>query len=238
MLEKLPQLKEFYYTGVSHKIGEVHDGAATMDWMEQEQERGITITSAATTCTWNFPTDQGSKIDSTKSYHFNIIDTPGHVDFTVEVNRSLRVLDGLVFLFSAVDGVEPQSETNWRLADNYKVPRMGFVNKMDRQGSDFLKVCQQIKDMLKSNAVPIVLPIGEEEDFRGVVDLVKNQAIVWHEENKGSTFDVVDIPDGMKADVEKYRANLIEAVAEYDDNLLEKFLKILSQFLRMKFMKL
>ena len=212
-----------YYTGVSHKIGEVHDGAATMDWMEQEQERGITITSAATTCTWNFPTDQGNKIDSTKPYHFNIIDTPGHVDFTVEVNRSLRVLDGLVFLFSAVDGVEPQSETNWRLADNYKVPRMGFVNKMDRQGSDFLKVCQQIKDMLKSNAVPIVLPIGEEEDFRGVVDLVKNQAIVWHEENKGSTFDIVDIPDDMKADVEKYRANLIEAVAEYDDNLLEKF---------------
>ena len=212
-----------YYTGVSHKIGEVHDGAATMDWMEQEQERGITITSAATTCEWNFPTDQGKKIDISKPYHFNIIDTPGHVDFTVEVNRSLRVLDGLVFLFSAVDGVEPQSETNWRLADNYKVPRMGFVNKMDRQGSDFLKVCQQIKDMLKSNAVPIVLPIGEEEDFKGVVDLVKNQAIVWHEENKGSTFDVVDIPDDMRADVEKYRANLIEAVAEYDDNLLEKF---------------
>ena len=212
-----------YYTGVSHKIGEVHDGAATMDWMEQEQERGITITSAATTCTWNFPTDQGKKIDSSKPYHFNIIDTPGHVDFTVEVNRSLRVLDGLVFLFSAVDGVEPQSETNWRLADNYKVPRMGFVNKMDRQGSDFLKVCNQIKDMLKSNAVPIVLPIGNEEDFKGVVDLVKNQGIIWHEENKGSTFDVVDIPDNMKDEVEKYRANLIEAVAEYDDNLLEKF---------------
>jgi elongation factor G len=212
-----------YYTGVSHKIGEVHDGAATMDWMEQEQERGITITSAATTCTWNFPTDQGNKIDDTKPYHFNIIDTPGHVDFTVEVNRSLRVLDGLVFLFSAVDGVEPQSETNWRLADNYKVPRMGFVNKMDRQGSDFLKVCQQIKDMLKSNAVPIVLPIGEEEDFKGVVDLVKNQAIVWHEDNMGSTFDVVDIPEELKSDVQKYRANLIEAVAEYDDNLLEKF---------------
>ena len=212
-----------YYTGVSHKIGEVHDGAATMDWMEQEQERGITITSAATTCTWNFPTDQGKKIDSSKPYHFNIIDTPGHVDFTVEVNRSLRVLDGLVFLFSAVDGVEPQSETNWRLADNYKVPRMGFVNKMDRQGSDFLKVCNQIKEMLKSNAVPIVLPIGNEEDFKGVVDLVKNQGIIWHEENKGSTFDVVDIPDDMKDEVEKYRANLIEAVAEYDDNLLEKF---------------
>ena len=212
-----------YYTGVSHKIGEVHDGAATMDWMEQEQERGITITSAATTCTWNFPTEQGKKIEGSKPYHFNIIDTPGHVDFTVEVNRSLRVLDGLVFLFSAVDGVEPQSETNWRLADNYKVPRMGFVNKMDRQGSDFLKVCNQIKDMLKSNAVPIVLPIGNEEDFRGVVDLVKNQGIIWHEENMGSTFDIVDIPEDMKADVEKYRANLIEAVAEYDDNLLEKF---------------
>ena len=212
-----------YYTGVSHKIGEVHDGAATMDWMEQEQERGITITSAATTCTWNFPTDQGKKIESSKPYHFNIIDTPGHVDFTVEVNRSLRVLDGLVFLFSAVDGVEPQSETNWRLADNYKVPRMGFVNKMDRQGSDFLKVCNQIKDMLKSNAVPIVLPIGNEEDFKGVVDLVTNRGIIWHEENKGSTFDVVEIPDDMKDEVEKYRANLIEAVAEYDDNLLEKF---------------
>ena len=212
-----------YYTGVSHKIGEVHDGAATMDWMEQEQERGITITSAATTCTWNFPTEQGSKVDSSKPYHFNIIDTPGHVDFTVEVNRSLRVLDGLVFLFSAVDGVEPQSETNWRLADNYKVPRMGFVNKMDRQGSDFLKVCNQIKDMLKSNAVPIVLPIGNEEDFKGIVDLVKNRGIVWHEENKGSTFDVVDIPEDMKDEVDKYRANLIEAVAEYDDNLLEKF---------------
>ena len=212
-----------YYTGVSHKIGEVHDGAATMDWMEQEQERGITITSAATTCTWNFPTDQGKKIEGSKPYHFNIIDTPGHVDFTVEVNRSLRVLDGLVFLFSAVDGVEPQSETNWRLADNYKVPRMGFVNKMDRQGSDFLKVCNQIKTMLKSNAVPIVLPIGNEEDFKGIIDLVKNRGIVWHEENKGSTFDVVDIPEDMKDEVEKYRANLIEAVAEYDDNLLEKF---------------
>ena len=212
-----------FYTGVSHKIGEVHDGAATMDWMEQEQERGITITSAATTCTWNFPTNQGEKNDNTKPYHFNIIDTPGHVDFTVEVNRSLRVLDGLVFLFSAVDGVEPQSETNWRLADNYKVPRMGFVNKMDRQGSNFLNVCNQIKDMLKSNAVPIVLPIGEEDNFRGIVDLVKNQAIVWHEEKMGSTFDVIEIPDDMKEEVDEYRSNLIEAVAEYDDALLEKF---------------
>ena len=155
-----------YYTGVSHKIGEVHDGAATMDWMEQEQERGITITSAATTCTWDFPTDNGKKNDESKGYHFNIIDTPGHVDFTVEVNRSLRVLDGLVFLFSAVDGVEPQSETNWRLADNYKVPRIGFVNKMDRQGSNFSMVCNQVKEMLGSNAVQIVLPIGEEADFK------------------------------------------------------------------------
>tara|TARA_B100001093_G_scaffold9705_1_gene9203 strand:- start:553 stop:2538 length:1986 start_codon:yes stop_codon:yes gene_type:complete len=194
-----------------------------MDWMEQEQERGITITSAATTCTWDFPTKQGEKKEDTKPYHFNIIDTPGHVDFTVEVNRSLRVLDGLVFLFSAVDGVEPQSETNWRLADNYKVPRMGFVNKMDRQGSNFLNVCNQIKDMLKSNAVPVVLPIGEEDNFKGIVDLVKNQAIVWHEEKMGSTYDIIEIPEEMKSEVEEYRANLIEAVAEYDDALLEKF---------------
>ena len=214
-----------FYTGVSHKIGEVHDGAATMDWMEQEQERGITITSAATTCTWNFPTEQGEPLDGTKPYHFNIIDTPGHVDFTVEVNRSLRVLDGLVFLFSAVDGVEPQSETNWRLADNYKVPRIGFVNKMDRQGSNFLGVCNQVKDMLKSNAVPIVLNIGDEEDFIGIVDLVKNRAIVWHDDNFGSTFDVVDIPDDMKEEARKYRALLIEEVAGYDENLLEKFME-------------
>jgi len=212
-----------FYTGVSHKIGEVHDGAATMDWMEQEQERGITITSAATTCNWNFPTDQGKSIDQTKSYHFNIIDTPGHVDFTVEVNRSLRVLDGLVFLFSAVDGVEPQSETNWRLADNYKVPRIGFVNKMDRQGSDFLGVCKQVIEKLGSKAVPIVLNIGDEEDFKGIVDLVKNQAIIWHEDNFGSTFDIVDIPDNLKEESQRLRGELIEAVAEYDENLLEKY---------------
>ena len=212
-----------FYTGVSHKIGEVHDGAATMDWMEQEQERGITITSAATTCNWNFPTDQGKAIDSTKSYHFNIIDTPGHVDFTVEVNRSLRVLDGLVFLFSAVDGVEPQSETNWRLADNYKVPRIGFVNKMDRQGSNFLGVCNQVIEKLGSKAVPIVLNIGDEEDFKGIVDLVKNVAMVWHEDNFGSTFDIVDIPDDLKEEAERLRGELIEAVAEYDENLLEKY---------------
>ncbi|NCF30994.1 MAG: elongation factor G [Bacteroidetes bacterium] len=212
-----------FYTGVSHKIGEVHDGAATMDWMEQEQERGITITSAATTCTWQFPSEQGKPTADAKGYHFNIIDTPGHVDFTVEVNRSLRVLDGLVFLFSAVDGVEPQSETNWRLADNYKVPRIGFVNKMDRQGSNFLNVCQQVKDMLKSNAVPIVLNIGDEEDFRGIVDLVKNRAIVWHDDNFGSTFDVIDIPEDLKEEAETHRGQLIEAVAEYDENLLEKY---------------
>ena len=212
-----------FYTGVSHKIGEVHDGAATMDWMEQEQERGITITSAATTCTWDFPQYQGKPTADSKPYHFNIIDTPGHVDFTVEVNRSLRVLDGLVFLFSAVDGVEPQSETNWRLADNYKVPRIGFVNKMDRQGANFLNVSTQVREMLKSNAVPIVLNIGDEEDFRGIVDLVTNKAIVWHEDNFGSTFDEVPIPEDMLEDVEKYRAELIEAVAEYDEGLLEKF---------------
>ena len=214
-----------YYTGVSHKIGEVHDGAATMDWMEQEQERGITITSAATTCTWDFPIENGEKTPDTKGYHFNIIDTPGHVDFTVEVNRSLRVLDGLVFLFSAVDGVEPQSETNWRLADNYKVPRIGFVNKMDRQGSDFLGVCQQVKDMLKSNAVPIVLNIGDEDEFKGVIDLVKNRAIVWHDATQGATFDIIDIPEDMKEEAKKYRALLIEEVASYDENLLEKFME-------------
>ena len=214
-----------YYTGVSHKIGEVHDGAATMDWMEQEQERGITITSAATTCTWKFPMENAQPLPDTKDYNFNIIDTPGHVDFTVEVNRSLRVLDGLVFLFSAVDGVEPQSETNWRLADNYKVPRMGFVNKMDRQGSNFLEVCKQVKEMLGSNAVPIVLPIGDEADFRGIIDLVKNRAVVWHDETQGATFDVVDIPEEMKEEVRKYRGMLIEEVAAYDENLLEKFME-------------
>ena len=214
-----------YYTGVSHKIGEVHDGAATMDWMEQEQERGITITSAATTCTWQFPMENAETLPDTKDYHFNIIDTPGHVDFTVEVNRSLRVLDGLVFLFSAVDGVEPQSETNWRLADNYKVPRIGFVNKMDRQGSDFMMVCKQVKEMLGSNAVPIVLNIGDEENFKGIVDLVKNRAIIWHEEGMGATFDVVDIPEELKEEARVLRANLIEEVASYDESLLEKFME-------------
>ncbi|WP_031426253.1 elongation factor G [Flavimarina sp. Hel_I_48] len=214
-----------FYTGVSHKIGEVHDGAATMDWMEQEQERGITITSAATTCSWKFPMENAQPLPDSKDYHFNIIDTPGHVDFTVEVNRSLRVLDGLVFLFSAVDGVEPQSETNWRLADNYKVPRMGFVNKMDRQGSNFLEVCKQVKEMLGSNAVPIVLPIGDEDNFRGIVDLVKNRGVIWHDETQGSTFDVVEIPEEMKEEVRMYRGMLIEEVAAYDESLLEKFME-------------
>ena len=193
--------------------------------MEQEAERGITITSAAVTVDWKFPTEQGKPLPDAKDYHFNIIDTPGHVDFTVEVNRSLRVLDGLVFLFSAVDGVEPQSETNWRLADNYKVPRMGFVNKMDRQGADFLNVCKQVKEMLGSNAVPIVLPIGEEADFKGVVDLVKNRAIVWHDENHGSTFDIVEIPAEMADEVKQFRGQLIEEIAAYDENLLEKYME-------------
>ena len=203
-----------YYSGVSHKIGEVHDGAATMDWMAQEQERGITITSAATTVYWDY---RGTK------YHVNIIDTPGHVDFTVEVNRSLRVLDGLVFLFSAVDGVEPQSETNWRLADNYNVSRIGFVNKMDRQGADFLKVCKQVKEMLGSNAVPLQLPIGNEEHFEGVVDLINFRGIVWNEEDKGMTFTEVPIPDDMMEEALMYREQLLEAVADFDDSLMEKF---------------
>ena len=214
-----------FYTGVNHKLGETHEGSSTMDWMEQEEERGITITSAATSCDWVFPKENGEPTADAQSYHFNIIDTPGHVDFTVEVNRSLRVLDGLVFLFSAVDGVEPQSETNWRLADNYKVPRIGFVNKMDRQGSNFLEVNNQVKEMLGSNAVPIVLPIGDEGDFKGVVDLVRNRAVVWHDENFGATYDVVAIPEEMKEEVREFRAKLIEEVASYDENLLEKFME-------------
>ena len=203
-----------FYTGRTHRIGEVHDGAATMDWMEQEQERGITITSAATTLNWAY---RG------KDYHVNIIDTPGHVDFTVEVNRSLRVLDGLVFLFSAVDGVEPQSETNWRLADNYNVPRIGFVNKMDRQGADFLNVCRQVKDMLGSHALPLQIPIGAEDNFRGVVDLINFRGIVWNEEDQGMTFEEVEIPSDIIDEAREYRGLLLEAVAEFDDSLLEKY---------------
>jgi len=203
-----------YYGGVSHKIGEVHDGAATMDWMEQEQERGITITSAATTLKWDH---RG------KEYHVNIIDTPGHVDFTVEVNRSLRVLDGLVFLFSAVDGVEPQSETNWRLANNYNVPRIGFVNKMDRQGADFLNVCQQVRDMLGSHALPLQIPIGSEDNFKGVVDLINFRGIVWNEDDMGMTFEEIDIPEDLIEEATEQREKLLEAVAEFDDTLMEKY---------------
>lgn len=203
-----------FYGGVSHKIGEVHDGAATMDWMEQEQERGITITSAATTLNWKYRGE---------TYHVNIIDTPGHVDFTVEVNRSLRVLDGLVFLFSAVDGVEPQSETNWRLANNYNVPRIGFVNKMDRQGADFLKVCSQVKTMLGSHALPLQINIGEEDNFKGVVDLINFKGIVWNEDDFGMTFKEVEIPADIIEDARKLRSELLEAVAEFDETLMEKF---------------
>ena len=203
-----------YYGGVSHKIGEVHDGAATMDWMEQEQERGITITSTATTLNWPY---RG------KDYHVNIIDTPGHVDFTVEVNRSLRVLDGLVFLFSAVDGVEPQSETNWRLANNYNVPRIGFVNKMDRQGANFLNVCSQVKEMLGSHALPLQIPIGAEESFEGVVDLINFKGIVWNEEDQGMTFKEVEIPQDIIEEAREYRGQLLEAVAEFDESLMEKY---------------
>ena len=203
-----------YYTGVSHKIGEVHDGAATMDWMEQEQERGITITSAATKCLWKI---------GDQDYDFNIIDTPGHVDFTVEVNRSLRVLDGLVFLFSAVDGVEPQSETNWRLADGYKVPRIAFVNKMDRVGADFFNVVNDMKVKLGSNALAMQVPIGAEETFRGVVDLVMNKAIIWNDTDMGMTYDEIPIPEDLVELVQEHREKLIEAVADYDEVLLEKF---------------
>jgi len=203
-----------YYAGVNHKIGEVHDGAATMDWMVQEQERGITITSAATTCFWTYRANK---------YKMNIIDTPGHVDFTVEVNRSLRVLDGLVFLFSSVDGVEPQSETNWRLANNYNVTRIGFVNKMDRAGADFLGVVKQVKEVLGGNPVPLQLPIGAEEHFKGVVDLINNRGIVWNDADQGMTFTEVPIPEDMKADVAEWREKLLESVSEFDDNIMAKF---------------
>jgi elongation factor G len=211
------------YTGMIHKIGEVHEGAATTDWMEQEKERGITITSAAVSCQWNFPTDKGVVTPDTKKYYFNIIDTPGHVDFTVEVERSMRVLDGLIALFSAVDGVEPQSETVWRQANRYGVPRIGFVNKMDRSGADFLMVVNQVKEMLGSKAVPLQLPIGAEDNFTGVVDLVRMKGIIWDMATEGMTYKEIDIPADMKDEAEEWRANLVEAVAEYDDKLLEKF---------------
>ena len=201
-----------FYTGVEHKIGEVHDGAATMDWMEQEQERGITITSAATACSW-------------LDHRINIIDTPGHVDFTIEVNRSLRVLDGVVGVFCSVGGVEPQSETNWRLANNYKVPRICYVNKMDRAGADFNRGLEMIRERLKANAVPIQLPIGKEEDFRGLVDLVEMKAIVWNDETMGASYDVVDIPAEMMDEVEIARAEMIEQIVEQDEAALEAYLE-------------
>ena len=203
-----------YYTGLSHKIGEVHDGAATMDWMEQEQERGITITSAATTTNWKFRGEE---------FKMNIIDTPGHVDFTVEVERSLRVLDGAIALFCASGGVEPQSETVWRQADRYKVPRIGFVNKMDRIGADFFRCVDQIKERLNGNPVPIQIPIGSEDDFKGVVDLIKMKAIIWNEEDLGMTYEELDIPDDLKQVANEWREKLLEAVAESDEALMEKY---------------
>lgn len=212
------------YTGMIHRTGEVHDGAATTDYMDQERERGITITSAAVSCKWNFPTAKGSPIPGkTQSYSFNIIDTPGHVDFTVEVERSMRVLDGLIALFSAVDGVEPQSETVWRQANRYKVPRIGFVNKMDRQGADFLNVVKQVREMLGSKAVPLQLPIGAEDSFKGVVDLITMKGIIWHTETEGMTYDEIEIPADMLDEAKEWRAQLVEAVAESDDVLMEKF---------------
>ena len=204
-----------FYTGITHKLGETHDGSATMDWMEQEQERGITITSAAVTTHWVY---------NQQDYKINIIDTPGHVDFTVEVERSLRILDGAVALFCAVGGVEPQSETVWRQANKYGVPRIGFVNKMDRSGANFYEVVRQVREVLGANPVPMVIPIGVEETFKGVVDLIHNRAIVWHDNAAlGSTFEFVEIPADMKDEVEEWRANLVEAVAEHDDTLMEKF---------------
>ena len=203
-----------FYTGKTHKIGEVHDGGATMDWMAQEQERGITITSAATTAYWTW---EGHK------YKFNLIDTPGHVDFTAEVERSLRVLDGAVAAYCAVGGVEPQSETVWRQADKYNVPRMGYVNKMDRSGADFFEVVRQMKDVLGANPVPIVIPIGAEENFKGVVDLIKMHGIVWHDETQGAEFEIIDIPAELKDEAEEWRNKMLESVAEYDDALMEKF---------------
>ncbi|WP_321280326.1 elongation factor G [Marinifilum fragile] len=203
-----------YYTGVSHKIGEVHDGAATMDWMEQEQERGITITSAATTCYWNYNSDK---------YQINIIDTPGHVDFTVEVERSLRVLDGAVACFCAVGGVEAQSETVWRQADKYKVPRMGFVNKMDRSGADFFKAVREVKEKLGANPIPIQIPIGSEESFKGVIDLIAMKAIVWYDDENGTNYTLEEIPDHLVADANEWREKLVEAVAEQDEELMERF---------------
>jgi elongation factor G len=208
-----------FYTGISHKIGEVHDGAAVMDWMEQEQERGITITSAATTCFWNGMDDQYDE------HRINIIDTPGHVDFTIEVERSLRVLDGAVVVLCAASGVQPQTETVWRQANRYEVPRMVFVNKMDRAGADFLKVVSQMKERLGANAVPLQLAIGEEDGFKGVIDLVKMKSIIWNEEDQGTTFEYTGIPEEMKALSDKWRAKMIEAAAEANEEVMERYLE-------------
>jgi elongation factor G len=208
-----------YYTGVSHKIGEVHDGAATMDWMEQEQERGITITSAATTCFWNGMGQQYPE------HRINIIDTPGHVDFTIEVERSLRVLDGAVFVLCAVGGVQPQSETVWRQANRYRVPRMAFVNKMDRMGANFFRVVEQLEKRLGAVAVPIQVPIGAEEGFAGVVDLVKMKAINWSEENMGAEFEYIDVPAELQDTCSEWREKMVEAAAEANEDLMEKYLE-------------
>lgn len=212
-----------YYTGLTHKIGEVHEGATVMDWMEQEQERGITITAAATTTFWKYPTTQGKVTNDTQEYKINIIDTPGHVDFTVEVERSLRVLDGAVALFCAVSGVEPQSETVWRQADKYKVPRICFINKMDRAGADFFNAVSEIKSKLGANPIPLQIPIGSEDSFKGVVDLISNQAIIWNDEDLGMTYHVLPIPEDLQATAAAWRQKLLESVVEYDDVLLEKF---------------
>ena len=203
-----------FYTGKTHKIGEVHDGAATMDWMEQEQERGITITSAATTCYWHY---------DNKQFKINLIDTPGHVDFTAEVERSLRVLDGAVATYCAVGGVQPQSETVWRQADKYNVPRLGYVNKMDRSGADYFDVLRQMKEVLGANPVSLVVPIGSEENFKGLVDLIKMKAIYWHDETMGAEYEIDDIPADLKDEAEEWRGKLLEAAAEYDESLMEKY---------------
>ena len=218
-----PASVSFITPDFTHKIGEVHDGAATMDWMAQEQERGITITSAATTVFWNYPTHQGQKTPDTKQYKINLIDTPGHVDFTAEVERSLRILDGAVALFCAVGGVEPQSETVWRQANKYNVPRIGFVNKMDRSGADFFNVVKQVKERLGAHPVPLQVPIGSEADFKGVVDLLTMEGIIWNEEDKGMTYQVVPIPEDLKDECDKWRAHLVESVAETSEELMEKF---------------
>ena len=205
-----------FYTGKTHKIGEVHDGAATMDWMAQEQERGITITSAATTCNWNY---------DNKQYKINLIDTPGHVDFTAEVERSLRVLDGAVATYSAADGVQPQSETVWRQADKYNVPRIGYVNKMDRSGADFYGTVRQMEEILGANPCPVQIPIGAEENFKGVIDLIKMKAILWHDETMGAEYDIEEIPADLADEAQEWRDKMIEQAANFDDALMEKYLE-------------